>query len=313
MKSNKLVIILIIFVLLSQCSKKEIIGDWHLVGEPVLFQFNDKELKVLEHDDMILKAKKISSENEQIQYKIYEVGKSLILEKKYQTNEIIHFNQPLFTNKSELNYLLKTSSSEQRYVFQKNKKLKIIKSLSLLNPVETKEFLLDPAFKISSNIYKIKAFSSNSNDQSINNLIDQKLNSGWENNGLNYLFKDYFEFFFYSEKNEELKNDITIKGIGFFNSQSENNQNKFKERFLFHRFKKVMIQFTKDYQGGFGKTKGQYNNSVYEIEFLDKPGLQVIYFYKTIYCKGIKINVKEIYPGLQNKMSCNEIIFYTMD
>ncbi|MDH4127402.1 MAG: hypothetical protein OEV44_01520 [Spirochaetota bacterium] len=72
----------------------------------------------------------------------------------------------------------------------------------------------------------------------------------------------------------------------------------------------MKIYFTNDYIGGLGKTISNYPNSYYEIILHDKPGLQIVYFFKSIFCKGVKMEIKEIFTGLNNKIQLNDVIFY---
>ncbi len=96
--------------------------------------------------------------------------------------------------------------------------------------------------------------------------------------------------------------------MGFVNSNQM--QNNLKDAPSFHRVKKIIVHFTDKYVGGFGRSRSRYTNKHFEITLMDRPGLQIVYFYKTIYCNGLKLEIKDIYPGLTNAIRLNEVIFY---
>ncbi len=101
---------------------------------------------------------------------------------------------------------------------------------------------------------------------------------------------------------------MSIRGLGFVNSSQK--QNNLKDAPLFHRVKRLVIHFTDKYVGGLGRSRSLYTDQKFEITLKDKPGLQVVYFYKTIHCNGLKLEIKDIYPGLVNEIRLNEVVFY---
>jgi len=73
-----------------------------------------------------------------------------------------------------------------------------------------------------------------------------------------------------------------------------------------------VLQFLSDYQGGLGLGEGKPRREYFEITLDDRAGEQMVYFYETLFCKGIRLKVTDSYPGFKNSVSLDNIIFYTI-
>ncbi len=294
--------IIILTILIISCSNSEIKGLWHLEGENITFDFKKKQLILKENKNIILVANKTISNNNDLNYKIVNLDPAI--KSKYSVNSFISFSK-IINKDSLITSNIKLPNSDYRYTLTKNNKTNISKDFSLLYDDEIKDFLKDGGFELANKKYLIR--SSNKKDK-ISNLVDKKYSSYWHKK-INYKFNDFFELFFYSKNKEKLDSKVKVRGIGFINRHAQNYES-IKAKDNFHRIRKIEIQFTGYYNGGIGKTKALYDNLIYSIELDDKPGLQIIYFYKSIFCKGIKLIPKDIYTGLKNELRLYEIIFY---
>ncbi len=305
----KYIPILMLFFFLRCDGVEDISGAWKLEGEPVVFNFTEKQLNITEKDMLVIQAKKTSSKSSEIIYQVNQVGENHLIRKKYSINQFIHLSKPII-KKNEISVDIKTKNINKNYTLYQSKKEKTITSYSILHEVEKNEFLKDPAFIAGNKLYTINVSPTNNNDSQSVNLVDGDFSSSWQSQNLQFLFQHFFEFFFYHKNNNKLDNEIKLKALGFITSSSSVKQNKFKDHYLFHRIKKIDLQFTNKYDGGLGRSTAQYKDQKVQITLDDKPGLQIVYFYDVVFFNGVKMKIKEIYPGYNNKIKCSEIIFY---
>ena len=66
----------------------------------------------------------------------------------------------------------------------------------------------------------------------------------------------------------------------------------------------------KDYDGGLGLGQGNPSKEMMDVKLGDKKGLQIIYFMKTVFCRGMRIRVTDVYPGMNNFVHLEKVIIY---
>jgi hypothetical protein len=296
--------IIILVILIGNCSNHQLEGTWYLEGENIVFNFKEKHLTLQENGNTILIANETPLDKNNLTYKIIRLDPTI--KSKYSINSLILFSKIIDKDDMIISNI-KLPDSNYRYTLNKYNKKEMLTSFSLLYNNEVKEFLKDEDFEPANKRYLLRGFSSNNNNKA-NYLIDKQYTSYWHEK-INYAFNDFFEFFFYNKNGMKLNQKLKVKGIGFISKYTQN-YGSVKEKDKFHRTRKIAIQFTNHYNGGIGKTKALYNNQVYNVELNDKSGLQIIYFYKSVFCKGVKLTPKDIYIGLKNELRLYEIIFY---
>ncbi len=192
--SKYLITLLFPIVLLSHCTGYTPSGPWYLEGDSLKFDFIENRLVVSEHSQLVFQARQVGS-SEDSTYEIIKLGPNPIIQEKYSLNQRLIFRKLLLKDK-EITLVMDHSRGQRKYRLFRQKHQMKLSYFSLLHPVEQKEFLEDPDFIPLRKEYKIEAYTSNLKDLNLSFLTDGDLKTSWSHKGLNYLSKDYFEFFF---------------------------------------------------------------------------------------------------------------------
>ncbi len=192
--SKSLLTLLFFIFLLGHCTGYTPSGAWYLEGDNLKFDFIDDQLAVSEQGRLIFQARQADS-SEDSTYEIIKLGSNPIIQGKYSLNQRLIFRKPLLKEK-EITLVMDHAEGQREYRLFQQKGEKNLSYFSLLHPVEQKEFLKDPDFISLREEYKIEAYTSNLKDSNLSFLIDGDTNTSWSHRGLDYLSKDYFEFFF---------------------------------------------------------------------------------------------------------------------
>ncbi len=181
-------------ILLSHCTGYTPSGAWYLEGDHIKFDFLEDQLTVSEDGQLIFQALQADSSRDST-YKITKIGSNPIIQGKYNLNQRLTFRKPLL-RKREITLVVSHSGGQREYRLFQQKDEKKLRYFSLLHPVEQKEFLEDPDFIALQKVYKIKAYTNNMKNSNLPLLIDGDIETAWSHRGLDYLSKDFFEFFF---------------------------------------------------------------------------------------------------------------------
>ncbi|MDH4127403.1 MAG: hypothetical protein OEV44_01525 [Spirochaetota bacterium] len=200
MRFSYFIFIILIFLSLTNCFKSNPSGNWHLKGHGVKFHFNDNNLTLTEHSNLIFNATKIPSKPDETNNLIYKIIKisnqNEFYKNKYKVGDLIKLSNVVIKD-DKITLWLKTSQFRKKYILYKSDNEQQLSYFSLLYPIEKNEFLSNGSFETVNKDYTIKTFSSVKSDENLNYLIDNNINTIWTNRGVNYLINNNFlEFFF---------------------------------------------------------------------------------------------------------------------
>lgn len=294
-----------LFIAMNHCSQSEIQGIWYLDGGRISFLFTEETLTVIDEGQTLYKAKLVQITEYTKKYQIVYVNTKVKTAIKYKKDQYIIFSKILYSDE-EITLTYNYNDFSKAIHLYKNKNNIEHQFYNRLYPVEIEEFLLDEQYSNLLDNFNIQLYSNSLNSKKLSFLCDGNSNRSWTSQKKIDFSNIFIELFFKNKGNQDLKNQLRITALGFI----VRSQNSFKDKQSFHRVKEVEVRFCRNYNGGIGLKKAYYENPYFKIKLKDQPGLQLFYFYKPVFAIGMKLKIREIYPGLPNNLKINEVVIY---
>ncbi len=305
MSLQNLIYIFILIYFMISCSSPKMNGTWFVEGDNLQFVFDENKLILKDGENIHVEAKLMTRKQERIIYLITRTSKHPVIRDKYKENQYLTLLNPVI-GEDKITFKIDYQNTYSIYNLKKINETKELKYFSLLNPFEIKDFLQDNDFYPASKKYLTKVIAVNPN---INNkskeLITNQSHIDLPITNWSQLMNGFIEFFFL-DLDDKLLNTLKVRGVAFI----QRDEFPFKDRYGFHRLKKIKMEFTKKNIGGLGYSRGQYNSNYFDITLKDTPNIQIIYFNHIVYSRSIRLTVKELYPGVTNQIANTQIIFY---
>ncbi len=333
-------LLLLFSTTLLNCSSQNLSGRYYADFNNIVFDFNENGLEISESNNLVLRAKFVGNRNNNLIFKITEIG-----EKKSYQNKFSVGNDIKLANVSKKDFGYSFDFSYVSYVKFTNEELdRFYENLNasndgqktndyyetlqvnlnvkpweietpyhrLLKDYELVDFqnlklknLTNLNQELIMMVYPLE-YSSEENDNFDLNEISNVFGNNSDVLGkipstLNEFALELFCLQRKGGKSVRLDRNLRLKAIEIISGEKEKPYEK-------NRLKSLELFISESSAVNLGRTIGKYDKKV-DIELKDTSDGQIVFFEEEIPFKGLMFEFKDVYSGYENALPCKVLIY----
>jgi hypothetical protein len=325
--------LVLLIMILSNCSKFSLEKEWYLSGGDIRLFIDLKKEKVIrfsEGEKLIFEAAvtdyKVTEEN---RVKINAAIKKIGQKKEYQLkfSRLENFILWLEVGEKQMK-LIFNSFYKKPYYFTTYPSSGKGPSHRFLSEYEVETFKNAPSFQDIQKDHNLEIISNKSpamtEEEVIQNekrgirtwlrkqygvgnrvirnmtdyMIDKDFSTYWATQPGNF-WNTEMEFFLKTSSGKKLKKPLPVRAL-YFNTGNIDRYIKGGQYIQHHRAKDITVSFSRDYEGGLGSSKANYNEVKYSFTLPDTNNEKVIVFLEPIPATSLRIEFEDFYMGYEN-------------